>query len=45
MLLRRIAQSFAVLLFLGAAPVVAQTSEPAVTFRSGVDLVSVAAVV
>jgi Ca-activated chloride channel family protein len=45
MLFRRISRCFPVLLLLGVSPAAAQTSEPAVTFKSGVDLVSVTAVV
>jgi Ca-activated chloride channel family protein len=45
MLFRRIAHSFPVLLLLGVGTAAAQTAEPTVTFKSGVDLVSVSAVV
>jgi Ca-activated chloride channel homolog len=45
MVFRRIAHSFPVLLLLGVGTAAAQTAEPAVTFKSGVDLVSVTAVV
>lgn len=42
---RRIAQYLPVLALLGGTPVAAQTPEPVATFKSGVDLVSVTAVV
>jgi Ca-activated chloride channel homolog len=45
MLFRRIAHSLPVLALLSSGPAFAQTSEPLATFKSGVDLVSVTAVV
>jgi Ca-activated chloride channel homolog len=45
LMLRRLSHGLAVLLVFGVAPVAAQTAEPAITFRSGVDLVSISAVV
>jgi Ca-activated chloride channel homolog len=45
MLFRRISHSVPVLLLLSSGTAVAQTAEPTVTFKSGVDLVSVTAVV
>jgi Ca-activated chloride channel family protein len=45
MLFRRISRCFPVLLLLNAGPAAAQTAEPVATFKSGVDLVSVTAVV
>jgi Ca-activated chloride channel family protein len=45
MLFRRIAHYCSVLLLLSAATAAAQTAEPLATFKSGVDLVSVSAVV
>jgi Ca-activated chloride channel family protein len=45
MLFRRIAHSVPVLLLLGVSTAAAQTAEPVATFKSGVDLVSVTAVV
>jgi Ca-activated chloride channel homolog len=44
-MLRRISHGLALLLVFGVAPVAAQTAEPAITFRSGVDMVSISAVV
>ena len=45
MLFRRIAHYLPVLALLSGAPAAAQTPEPVATFKSGVDLVSVSAVV
>jgi Ca-activated chloride channel family protein len=45
MLFRRISHSLPVLLLLGVGSAAAQTPEPVATFKSGVDLVSVTAVV
>ena len=45
MFLRRIARSLSVLLLLGVGTAAAQEAEPTVTFKSGVDMVSVSAVV
>ena len=45
MFFRRIAHSLSVLLLLGVSTAAAQEAEPTVTFKSGVDLVSVTAVV
>ena len=45
MFFRRIARSLSVFLLLGVSTAAAQQAEPTVTFKSGVDLVSVSAVV